>query len=823
MESNSGGVVLCPTGGVHWFARAATGSGATEPHDEGQKTETVTVELTSRRFGMVPLFVLAALFSLLAPLFWTHVEAPPGAVTGTFENQEVYGRILPTVSYASNRLRSGAWPLWSPQQFCGIPFFANPVHGMLQPLNLVFLVTPAVTGLALHAFAGLFLMALFTALLLRTLGTAWIPAAIGGMVYAFGGASVSAMSSPEILGVLVWPPIMYGIAFHFSEKPRRLLILLGGLVIALLLLAGEPVFGGLLALSALVYGLVRALARRRFTGVQAGAALKGFAMMAAIGLALSAVQWVPFMAWLTTLARPAEGLWPGGWSGHLPARFSEVPAALLMPRTAALPGMLYSGAIPLMLIPAAFLYRQRRFEVLYFFASAVLWTGIAVWGSDATSATDPWKVLVFPGTFAVALLTGFGADRLLLAGRDPRSPLIWGSVLLALAFAGALLLIGTADTRGRIALAVLALLPFFVLRVRWIGMVCGACLAFLLFVDLREASTNVYQHPYAGDAQWLNDCLPAIREAEAQALGERILTLPASRESVLPANIGFLQPVENAGGAYWPLNRDQARWWSRLAPYLSVSALSAEPDADGPFYPQLLNYMGVRVVVGERNLPWMDKEETRERLRLRFLRTLGRLSLWKNESAHARLAWVPQWEPAADMDGAIERLVDPAFPGRSVCVVTAEGRAYDALVSQLPSGASDTGDAATADAQCAMVRESPEEMEITADTTTAGILILADTFAPGWHAYVNGVREPILKVNGMFRGVYLPAGKHSVTFTYAPLSVTLGLLISGLALLGCLAWAVFTASRQMYGIFTRRGKGAAPVITPADFSGHKES
>lgn len=780
------------------------------------------MELTSRRFGMLPLFVLAAVFSTLAPLFWTHVEAPPGVASGAFENQEVYGRILPTVSHAYSRLRAGEWPLWSPRQYCGIPFFANPVHGMLQPLNLVFLVTPAVTGLALHAFAGLFLMALFTALLLRTLGTAWIPAAIGGMVYAFGGASVSAMSSPELLGVLIWPPVLFGIAYQFSEKPRRLLILAGSVVIALLLLAGEPLFGGLLALSALSYGGIRAFARRRYTGVQGGAALRGFAAMAAIGLALSAVQWVPFLAWVLTLANPSEGLWPGGWSGHLPARLSEVPAALLLPRTAALPGMLYSGAIPLMLIPAALLYRQRRFEVLYFLASALIWIGIAVWGSDASQATDPWKVLVYPGTFAVALLTGFGADRLLLTGRDPRSPLIWGSVLLSLLFAAALLVIGTADTRGRIALAVLALLPFFVLRVRWIGMVCGACLAFLLFVDLREASTNVYQHPYAGDAQWLNDFLQAVREAEAQALGERILTLPASRESVLPANIGFLHPVENAGGAYWPLSQEQARWWSRLTPYLSVSAVSAEPDMDDPFYPQLLNYMGVRVVLGERNLPWMDREETRERLRLRFLRTLGRLSLWKNESAYGRLRWVPQWESVPDLDGAIERLVDPGFSGRVACVVTADGRAHDALASRLPSGVADSTDAAATDAQCAMVRETPEEIEISADTTAAGILMLADTFAPGWHVYVDGVREPILKVNGMFRGVFLPPGKHSVTFTYAPLSVTLGLLITGLSLLACLGWAAFTASRQLFGQFVRRGKGAASTITPATFAGTRE-
>lgn len=781
------------------------------------------MELTSRKFGMVPLFILAAVFSLLAPLFWTHVEAPADSTSGVFENQDVYGRVIPSITYAYTRLRAGEWPLWSPQQFCGVPFFANPAHGMLQPLNLIFLVTPAVTGLALQAFAGLFLMALATTLLLRLMGTAYVPAAIGGMVYAFGGAAVAVMSSPELVGVLVWPPVLYAVVFAWTETPRRILVLTGGLTVALLLLSGEPVFGAILALSGLSYGFVRALSRPRTGGPAPGRALKCLGAMAAIGLALAAVQWLPFLTWLAALDRPAEAIWPGGWLGHLPAHLGEVPAALILPRTASRPGMLYFGAIPLMLIPAAFLYRQRRFEVVYFSLAALGCIVLAVWASDATPSTDHWKVLVYPGALSVALLTGFGADRLLLTGRDPRSPLIWGSVLIALAFAAALLVIGSADTRGRIALAVLVLLPFFILRMRWVGAVCGVGLAFLLFVDLRDASTNVYQHPYGGDAKWLNDCLPAVREAEAQALGDRILTLPASRESVLPTNIGFMQPVESAGGAYWPLTRDQARWWSFLGPYVNASTLTAQPDPASPYYPQLLNYMGVRVIVGERNLPWMDSEAARDQLRLRYLRPLDRLNLWKNESAQPRVHWVPQWEPVVDLEGAVARLVDPKFPARSACVVTDDGTTRQTLQAVLPSGIAEGGDALAADARCSLLRDTPEELEISADTTSAGILVLADTFDGGWHAYVDGERVPVLQVNGLFRGVYLSSGKHTVVFTYAPLSFTIGLLVSGLTALGCVGWVLFTASRQVFGLFSRRGARGARTLTPADFAGKRES
>ena len=90
-------------------------------------------------------------------------------------------------------------------------------------------------------------------------------------------------------------------------------------------------------------------------------------------------------------------------------------------------------------------------------------------------------------------------------------------------------------------------------------------------------------------------------------------------------------------------------------------------------------------------------------------------------------------------------------------------------------------------------------------------------------AYVDGVRAPVLQVNGLFRGVYLPGGKHTIVFTYAPLSLTIGLLLSGLSALGCGAWIVFTASRQLYGMYSWRGARDTRVLTPTNFAGNKES
>jgi membrane protein YfhO len=76
-----------------------------------------------------------------------------------------------------------------------------------------------------------------------------------------------------------------------------------------------------------------------------------------------------------------------------------------------------------------------------------------------------------------------------------------------------------------------------------------------------------------------------------------------------------------------------------------------------------------------------------------------------------------------------------------------------------------------------------QAMTIHASLNDTGILILADSYYPGWKAYVDGRQEPILKANHFFRAVVLPEGKHVVEFRYEPLSFKIGAIISSVTIL----------------------------------------
>jgi hypothetical protein len=74
------------------------------------------------------------------------------------------------------------------------------------------------------------------------------------------------------------------------------------------------------------------------------------------------------------------------------------------------------------------------------------------------------------------------------------------------------------------------------------------------------------------------------------------------------------------------------------------------------------------------------------------------------------------------------------------------------------------------------------------------ILVLSDSYYPGWHARIDGKATHIFRANGLFRAVVLPAGNHRVSFTYRPLSVIVGAALSLLSLL-LLATLVFFGRR----------------------------
>jgi hypothetical protein len=81
-----------------------------------------------------------------------------------------------------------------------------------------------------------------------------------------------------------------------------------------------------------------------------------------------------------------------------------------------------------------------------------------------------------------------------------------------------------------------------------------------------------------------------------------------------------------------------------------------------------------------------------------------------------------------------------------------------------------------------VIADRAEELLVAVDAAGAGLLVVTDTFFPGWHARLDGAPVPIVRADFAFRAVHVPAGRHRVELRYSPASFHLGLAVAGASL-----------------------------------------
>jgi hypothetical protein len=144
-------------------------------------------------------------------------------------------------------------------------------------------------------------------------------------------------------------------------------------------------------------------------------------------------------------------------------------------------------------------------------------------------------------------------------------------------------------------------------------------------------------------------------------------------------------------------------------------------------------------------------------------------SIWENRQALPR-AWLThaaQVVPSgADQLGLLRQVV---FDRAGTALLAAPLPATQPLPATPPPAGADS---------VTITRYEPETVEIATHSPAPGLLILADQMFPGWSATVDGQPTAILTADHALRAVYLPAGDHVVRYQYAPLSFTLGALLT---------------------------------------------
>lgn len=162
------------------------------------------------------------------------------------------------------------------------------------------------------------------------------------------------------------------------------------------------------------------------------------------------------------------------------------------------------------------------------------------------------------------------------------------------------------------------------------------------------------------------------------------------------------------------------------------------------------------------------------------------LLVLENRLAHPR-AYLVHDVAAVDEAELARRLRAPDLDPRQLALVT--GEHAESFTSSAPRG----------EPRVRIERPSSDRLRLEIAPESRALLVVLETYSPGWRAKVDGREVPVVPVLGAMRGVYVDDGDHVVDMFYEPTSWFVGrlLMCAGLFVLALyLAWPFAAASRR---------------------------
>ncbi|HEY9233080.1 MAG TPA: YfhO family protein, partial [Blastocatellia bacterium] len=163
-----------------------------------------------------------------------------------------------------------------------------------------------------------------------------------------------------------------------------------------------------------------------------------------------------------------------------------------------------------------------------------------------------------------------------------------------------------------------------------------------------------------------------------------------------------------------------------------------------------------------------------------LLTTAEGVALYENKAAQPRAFFVDRAIEVADHAAALAAMREASFDARLEVVI-------ESAASQ-PADAASANRRTPSDTNAAAAIIEDQRNRVVIETTNAADawLVLSDNFYPGWRATIDSRAAEIFQANATMRAVKVPAGRHVVSFVFAPEVFRASLVVSlaAAALLG---------------------------------------
>jgi hypothetical protein len=753
--------------------------------------------------------------------------------------------------YLGTLLRAMALPLWNPWMMCGTPFLASSQSGVFYPPNWLHAFLPAAfvvnAQTILHFWFGLAAMHA----LVRQIGRSALAAAMSALVFGFSGFAILHWCHGHLVFVVEWPwtpvALMCWVAIQGgSRRAVAAAFLLAG-ALAMQFFSGHPqiVYFTLLVLAALELGwLAFALRNRdvwtalhprllRSSGLFVAALLAAGLLCAVQALptflhASETIRYVnapasyyeegsqPLQDMVTAFAPWAFGGRPGGPTYSGIESYWEVTG--------------FVGVTAICLIVALFFAPRLMCAMEWtclLLAAAAWWLALGVHGGLYRRLFDVLPGLALfrmPGrfvyivTFAVAMLTAFGFDRLCHLARERKRDfgrcvlglaaiVVGGAVLYLVLFRrGAESPVFQAMMRGRMHLETLETLRPQVVRALFGTYASGMTAAFVTAVAVIAALALLARRSLQRGARLIVAGLLAC---------ELLLFVWPYRESFRLDEIlwppEIVKHLQSAGTRYrvgtGSAQTDLAQGMRFAVPVV----FGDEPLVSHRFSESVMVSQGaerssvIQSIAITRGSPFTDA------IAMRYL-------LLDPRQPHPGAAWTRGVQSGSwvlyETDAALPRgytVANARMTTDPVADVNSShfNPATTVLLEEPhPAVTKDQTTAGVAPGDVQVVADTAERFRALVSMRAPGWFVLMDSSLNGWKASVGGAPAKLFRANSTGRALYLQAGEHEVAMTYHAPGFAVGAAMSSCAWILWASGLGIALVRRRTGHHIREGNSA---------------
>jgi len=700
---------------------------------------------TLAALALIAACVLVVYWKIAFTAQYTFIEAP-----------DIGPQVLPWLQVQFAAFQRGLWPLlWDPYIGGGQPLAGQLQPAVFSPLTWILLLTPPDAAghlrleavhlwfVFIHVLAGWFAYAF-----LRSMAASRPASATGAVFFACAGF-VGTTNWPQIIAAAIWLPLVF--LYHLRAVAAVRAVrsaILAGVFFGLSLLAGHhavPVFAALA-----IVGLAIAYAAKHRVS-WAGAA-RSTAILFAVAACVAAPQLITAVDYGHHSLRWVNSANPMDWQSVVPYPVHENlgwdPASfifLIVPGSSETIVNPIVGFIPVALAVIALLASDRR-------PAAAPLAGIAL-GAILFSLPrfNPFHGVLYalvPGLekarapvmamaiadVALAGLAAVGMDALLSrAVPHLRRIAAWIASAAAFLFVLALyppaVLQSVAHGPGRTAMVAIAGSLFALLLIGWQSrrfhpaLLTGAILA-LSLIEIGNSTAFDYVH--------IEDKASIVRPRLYETTGELA--------AFLKSHVGSSRVSYDVGELLFNLGD----WYGipSLAGFLPSAP--AAMYRLGPWNPRILDLYGVRYWIGTQKGPDGGQQVYAD---------ANGWKVWLRPTALPHEWLVHQVKVAGSQPEAIRLVNDASLDLRGTAIVEQAAQV----------------EACTGDAALNVANPSEHHVRIDAAPACAALLVISDSWYPGWRATLDGRPVALLRADAALRAIAVPAGAHRVEMIYRPL------------------------------------------------------